>query len=310
MKPLQTPVLLITFNRPEHTRRVLSAIVAAQPHDLYVFQDGKREDNGNDVKKCAEVRQVVEELTKNTDVVIHTRYSDKNLGCGPGPAAAITWFFDEVEQGIIIEDDCVLSPSAFDYYECLLERYKDDMRVSAITATNLHLKWRSGHAPYLFAAVGSGTLGCWASWSRAWQTFDYNIKSWHTEEGKKTVEESLGRKAYYGYYKKIFDRCDDRQTHMWDYQWFYAKTLNHTLTVVASLNQVSNIGFDEEGTHTLGPSRLANFPLYSIAMPMKYVPVRRDALFDWVVFQRYYNPKKKSILMRVILKFFDALFRH
>ena len=52
------PILLITFNRPEHTRRVLESIMAAQPKDLYVFQDGAREGNENDIKKCAEVRQV------------------------------------------------------------------------------------------------------------------------------------------------------------------------------------------------------------------------------------------------------------
>lgn len=309
MKPLHTSVLLITFNRPEHTKRTLSVIMTAQPRDLYVFQDGAREGNEDDIRKCAEVRQVVEELTAGMQTQLHFNGSEKNLGCGPGPASGITWFFGQVEQGIIVEDDCVLSPSAFVYYECLLNRYKDDSRVSAITATNLHLKWRSNRAPYLFATVGAGTLGCWASWSRAWQSFDYYIKMWHTEEGRRAIENSLGKKVYWEYYERVFDKCDDKQTHMWDYQWFFAKTLNHTLTVVASLNQVSNIGFDEEGTHTLGPSRLANFPLYSIAMPMKAVPVRRASLFDWVVFQRYYNPKKKSVLMRAVLKFFDVLFR-
>lgn len=75
------PILLITFNRPEHTRRVLKPIIAAQPQDLYVFQDGARDGNENDLKKCAEVRHVVEELTKDTEVVLHTNYFDKNLGC-------------------------------------------------------------------------------------------------------------------------------------------------------------------------------------------------------------------------------------
>lgn len=310
MTPFHTPVLLVAFNRPEHTRRTLEAIMVVHPQDLYVFQDGARDGNESDIRKCAEVRQVVEEMTIGTQTRLHFNSSEKNLGCGPGPASGITWFFGQVEQGIIVEDDCVLSPSAFAYYECLLDRYKDNERVSAITATNLHLKWRSGHAPYLFATVGSGTLGCWASWSRAWKSFDYYIQAWHTDEGKEAINKALGKHIYREYYETIFDKCDEKQTHMWDYQWFFAKTLNDTLTIVASLNQVSNIGFDEEGTHTLGPSRLANFPLYSIAMPMKDVPVRRDALFDWVVFQRYYNPKKKSILMRVILKVFDVLFRH
>lgn len=310
MTPFHTPVLLVAFNRPEHTRRTLEAIMVAKPKDLYVFQDGAREGNENDVKKCAEVRQVVEELIAGTQTRLHLNCSEKNLGCGPGPASGITWFFGQVEQGIIVEDDCVLSPSAFPYYECLLDRFKDNSRVSAITATNLQLKWRSNRAPYLFATVGSGTLGCWASWARAWKSFDYNIKAWYTVEGKKAVEEALGRRVYCEYYKTIFDNCDEKQTHIWDYQWFFAKTLNNTLTVVASLNQVSNIGFDKEGTHTLGKSRLANFPLYSISMPMKTVAVHRDTLFDWAVFQRYYNPKKKSIWMRVILKFIDVLFRH
>ena len=107
MVDLKYPILLITFNRPEHTRRVLEAIMAAHPKELYVFQDGAREGNENDLRKCSEVRQVVESLTKNTDICLHTLYSDKNLGCGPGPATAITWFFDNVEQGMIFKDDCL-----------------------------------------------------------------------------------------------------------------------------------------------------------------------------------------------------------
>ena len=310
MTPFHTPVLLVAFNRPGHTRRTLEAIMVAHPLDLYVFQDGAREGNESDMRKCSEVRQVVEGMIAGTQTRLHFNSSEKNLGCGPGPASGITWFFSQVEQGIIVEDDCVLSPSAFPYYECLLDRYKDDDRVSAITATNLHLKWRSNCAPYLFATVGSGTLGCWASWARAWKSFDYYIKAWHTEEGKKAVEKALGKRTYCEYYKTVFDNCDEKQTHMWDYQWFFAKTLNNTYTIVASLNQVSNIGFDQNGTHTIGPSRLANFPLYLIQMPMKKVSVHRAVLFDWVVFQRYYNPKKKSIVMRIVLGFFDAIFRH
>ena len=68
-------ILLLTFNRPEHTKRVLEAILAAHPQNLYVFQDGAREGNEGDEKKCAEVRRVVEESTKGREVVLHTNYS-------------------------------------------------------------------------------------------------------------------------------------------------------------------------------------------------------------------------------------------
>lgn len=310
MKAIHTPVLLICFNRPEHTRRVLEAILAVKPHDLFVFQDGAREIVESDLNKCAAVRQVIEEMVCKTDINLHTNYSSNNLGCGPGPATGITWFFNNVEQGIIIEDDCVLGESGFVFYENMLERFKDDERISAITATNLLLKWRSRHVPYLFSTVGAGTLGCWASWARAWKKFDYYITAWHTEDGKKTLKKHIGNKSYYKYYETIFDKCDNKQTHMWDYQWFFSKMINGTFTVVSSLNQVSNIGFDAEGTHTISSSRLANFPQYDIPTSLKQQPVKRDVLYDWDVFQRYYNPKKKTLLMRLTLKLIDFMFRH
>lgn len=80
---LNVPILLITFNRPDHTRRVLERILEAKPQELYVFQDGAREGNANDAAKCPEVRAVIEDLTAGSSTRLHTFYSEKNLGCGP-----------------------------------------------------------------------------------------------------------------------------------------------------------------------------------------------------------------------------------
>lgn len=102
---LTIPILLITFNRPSHTCRVLETIRATQPKDLYVFQDGARDGNEDDLKKCEEVRQVVNELTIRTGIRLHTNYSNCNLGCGAGPMTGISWFFSQVDLGIIMEDD-------------------------------------------------------------------------------------------------------------------------------------------------------------------------------------------------------------
>lgn len=310
----KTPILLVTFNRPEHTRQVLEVILKQEPLSLYVSQDGARDGNENDRVKCQEVRDVVKELTdayaaSHKDFTLHTLYQKQNLGCGPGPSAGITWLFENEEQGIIIEDDCVLADSGFWFYEELLNRYKDDERISAITATNLHLKWRSSRSPYLFSTVGSGTLGCWAGWARAWKKFDYFIKAWDVEAQREELRKNFEREEYYEYYAQIFDNCRKKQNHMWDYQWFFAKMLHGTMTIVATKNMVSNIGFDAAGTHTQEPSRLANFPLYGVEFPMKDVLVKRDELFDWVVFHRYYCMKKKSLLLRVVLKAIDMIYR-
>ena len=104
MKFIQTPILLITFNRPNHTRQVLEAILEARPQELYVFQDGPRIGKTLDASKCEQVRKVVDELTESNSVKLHKLFSDKNLGCGPGPMTALNWFFSQNEMGIILED--------------------------------------------------------------------------------------------------------------------------------------------------------------------------------------------------------------
>ena len=99
------PILLITFNRPYHVRQVLMEIRKQQPSQLYVCQDGAREGNALDAERVQQVRDVVTELV-DWPCELHTLYQEKNLGCGPGPAAGISWFFSQVEKGIIMEDDC------------------------------------------------------------------------------------------------------------------------------------------------------------------------------------------------------------
>ena len=60
MNNFSTPILFITFNRPENTRRVLEAILAAKPKDLYVFQDGARQECDSDIVNCRQVREIID----------------------------------------------------------------------------------------------------------------------------------------------------------------------------------------------------------------------------------------------------------
>ena len=165
-----TPILLITFNRPEHTRRVLEAILKVNPKVLYVFQDGARTGCESDSVRCAQVRHMIDEMTCNAETEIHTYYAENNMGCGPGPAAAISWFFSIVNEGIIIEDDAVPHPDFFFFAQEMLERYGDDSSVRAIGSMNVDTqKW--GDGSYYFSMMNRN-LCAWATWRRAWKDFD------------------------------------------------------------------------------------------------------------------------------------------
>lgn len=247
---LDIPVLLISFNRPEHTRRVLESILVARPQDLYVFQDGAREGNADDLAKCAEVRQVVEELTKDTGVVLHTNYSDKNLGCGAGPMTGISWFFSQVEMGIVMEDDCLPHPDFFGYCEELLERYKDDEKVRFINATLYDDRWQC-NASYDFSRYM--VTGAWAGWRRTWQGFDLDLKSLDAKVFRKHVLKLTGNRGEANWWYSIVREIqqDKNKKSYWDYQMQIHLFKDSALTIHPQCNLVSNIGFDGAGTHTL-----------------------------------------------------------
>ena len=268
---MNTPVLLITFNRPEHTYRVLEAIMAAQPTDLYVFQDGAREGNETDVTKCQQVREVLENLTKDTATRLHTCFPDKNLGCGPGPATAITWFFNDVEQGIIIEDDAVPHPDFFPYCETLLEKYKNDENVRAIGSMHLDSK-TFGDGSYYFSMMNR-TFCAWATWRRAWNDFDY----YHRNITRKQFDNCL---KDYGcclrmreYWCRILEEIQKDALHdtSWDQQFWISIWLHHGKGIMPNVNLSTNIGFGEDATHTFNSnSSGANkktFPIMPLISP-------------------------------------------
>ena len=304
------PILLITFNRAEHTRKVLGAIMEQQPAELFVFQDGCRPGNSEDTEACDEVRRVISELTCDTKTSLHTFYSESNLGCGPGPAKAISWFFSLVRRGIIMEDDCLPDSTMFFFYQYLLDKYDQDDSVTMITATNVFKKWKSYCASYFFATNGASPMGCWAGWAKYWKSFDYSIASWRDDDNKLKLRRFFGRKEYYDYYSDLYDKLSNApQRHMWDYQWAYSRYLLASKTIVAAKNLVTNIGLTRGATHSSdGSHRFANLPLFSMEKIKDPHRESVDEQFNYLYFFRNNYRLKKSVFIKIRLKILEYLF--
>ena len=106
---LNTPVILSVFNRPETTWRVFEAIAQAKPRQLFVFADGPR--SAADADTCARTLAIVENVDWACDVKYH--YSETNLGCRERFKSGLDWAFSEVDEAIVLEDDCVPDPTFF-----------------------------------------------------------------------------------------------------------------------------------------------------------------------------------------------------
>jgi len=304
---IKTPVLLITFNRPDHTLRTLTEILKAEPQELYVCQDGARDGNENDRIKVQKVRDVINELTsayamEHPDFTLYTLHSTQNLGCGPGPAAGITWFFEHVEQGIILEDDAVPHPDFFGFVEELLEKYKDDKDVQAIGSMNIDTHpW--GDGSYYFSMMNRN-LCAWATWRRAWKDFDLYLREVPWQRLDRVLKQ-------YGctFYEREFwlDRLAEAQKdgqggRSWDMQFFMSIWLNHGKGIIPNVNLSSNIGTVGEGTHQMGEGNIIdNVPTKPI-LPLTHpssMEIQSNA--DREFHKRYFEPIPNS-MMRLISK--------
>lgn len=296
-----TPVLLIIFNRPGTTQQTFNVLKQLRPKYLFVAADGPRTNVPDDAKRCQATRAIINDQI-DWDCELHTLFREGNQGCGHGPAQAITWFFEHVEAGIILEDDCLPELSFFSFCQQLLERYEADTRVYMITGTNALKRWFRSRQSYFFSYMGH-SLG-WASWRRAWQAFDYELKGADTEQVQNRLRTTLANDQYTNHYVTQFVTYQQtRPADVWDFQWLFARWVNGGCTIVPAVNLISNIGFHADATHSFNENDLlARLPVSPMRFPMKHATLKIDRLFDWVVFERFVNPQKRSVWKKILLK--------
>lgn len=245
---LRTPVLFLIFNRPVHTQRVFEQIRAAKPGQLFIAADGPRPEVESDGENCKQARScVLENIDWNCEVKTLLRGS--NLGCGVAPAEAITWFFENVEEGIILEDDCLPDPFFFDFCSMLLEYYRKDERIMHISGNNFQNGNVRGDASYYFSAYNHNWG--WATWRRSWSKFEYSITDFDRDKLMTDLASYGFNRRERDFWISIFEKIhENRPKDIWDYQWAYSIWKNSGLSILPNVNLVVNIGFGPESTHT------------------------------------------------------------
>jgi hypothetical protein len=286
--PFACPLLLIAYRRPHCIRQVIAAIRPLQPTCLYVACDGAPSDNEAEQAMVAATRQVIEEDI-DWPCQIHRLYSDVNQGCSVGPVNAISWFYEHVEEGIVLEDDCVPHVDFLPYCAYLLDRYRQDSRVWCISGSNFQQgAWRA-EGSYYFSRYPHGWG--WASWRRCWQHFDARLEQWPTlrDSGllETIFEDSLERSFWAETWQNTYAQYPGIT--WWDYQWTFACLVNGGLTALPNRNLVTNVGFGPDATHTLTMRIDTNIDHTGI-LPMRHPSfVLRDACADRVTFDYAYN---------------------
>jgi hypothetical protein len=272
-------VLFIIFNRPDTTAKVFDRIRAARPAKLYIAADGPRAGHPDEEEFCKKAREVVAKI--DWDCEVKTLFRETNMGCKEAVSSAITWFFENEEEGIILEDDCLPATSFFSFCDEMLEKYRDDTRIRHISGGNFQLGTKRGDASYYFSKISH--IWGWAGWRRVWLDYDKDLKQYTDEEAKAALLKVFDDDWIADSWYQIFKELKAGNIDTWDYQLGLTNFFNNALCVIPNVNLISNIGFGNSATHTTETgNKYAGLPLEeseTITHPKYFLADREADLF-------------------------------
>jgi len=303
--PLTTPVLFLIFNRPDTTQKVFNAIRQAKPKQLFIAADGPRPDKEGEKEKCQKARQIATSV--DWDCEVKTLFRDKNLGCKIAVSSAIDWFFENVEEGIILEDDCLPSQSFFWFCEELLVKYRDAKNIGIISGSNYFFGKKDIEEDYYFSVFPF--IWGWASWKHVWKQYDIKMIDWPNFKNNKKLHDLFCSDACIEYWERAFDQTYNAMIDTWDYQFSFMLFNNYFLNISPTLNLISNIGLGDDATHTKGKKcKHANMPRYELNLPLIhhkniFRSLRLDKNFEKQAFHKNTFKKILSKIKLWLIKF-------
>jgi FkbM family methyltransferase len=259
--------LFLVFNRPDTTKQVFAKIKEVKPKQLFIASDGARIGKEGEQEKVEAVRDYI---LKNIEwqCEVKTLFRERNLGCGRAVSEAITWFFENVEQGIILEDDTLPNTSFFHFCEALLNYYQNNEKIFMISGDNFQNGIKRGKADYYFSIYTH--IWGWATWKRSWQKYDFQMKKLQEFIQQNKIKKYFKNKQHQAFWLNNFIATQKGEIDTWDYQLMFACLHGEELVILPNANLVTNIGFREDATHTKKNNLFANMPTEDLKFPLKH----------------------------------------
>jgi hypothetical protein len=301
---LQTPVVLIIFKRPHTTEKVFAAIRQIKPAKLFVIADGPRLERSGEKEKCEATRAIIEQVDWECEVL--KDYSDVNLGCGKRVYSGLNWVFSQVEEAIILEDDCIPDHSFFPFCEELLKKYQNDNRITSISAQNVQLGHQRTNYSYYFSRYAH--CWGWATWRRAWQLYDFEMKYWDEAKNTNLLQQVLMDSQAVKYWTELFQLVKDGYLNVWAYQWLFTNWLQSGLAIIPNVNLVENIGFDADSTHLKKKdNKTIDMPMQTMEFPLKHPPFvirnsQADEFAQRIAYEGGWYKRLKASVKKILKK--------
>lgn len=238
---METPVLLLAYNRPKLVSKVLKRLHQVGASKVYVSVDGPKNKADKHLTDAIEF-----ELEKWKNIIVSTRFSANNLGCKNAVIQGINWFFKNEKEGIILEDDCLPSEHFFPFAGVLLDRYRNNPKVGMISGNNPLGNW-DGDNGFFLSRIGH--IWGWATWKNKWESFNPELPDFDEFVNNKGFQRAFGPTPLAKNREELTLQSIIGEIDTWDYQWMAHLLMSSQFAIVPRNNLVQNLGFENDGTH-------------------------------------------------------------
>ncbi len=238
------PILILGFNRPDHISRLIGRLRDLKPIEVYFSFDGPRDDIDKEL-----IQNSISKISSiDWNCKIHINKMTENHGGCFGPAKGITWFFNQVDFGIIFDDDIDPRIEFFEYVERARLLFENDPRIAVISGNNFSNPsfnfWNEkiGITQYFF---GWG----WATWSDKWKSFkvDWAAVKNLMADNDWLLEIMHGDQMLVDKQKNIYEQWKNGAA--WDFLWQFHLWKNGWKTLIPPVNLTGNVGIGDDATN-------------------------------------------------------------
>jgi hypothetical protein len=280
---IRTAVAIFGFNRPDCLVQVFNRVREVKPTKLFLVLDAPRSNRLDDIPKWEACKKIFEGVDWACDV--YRNYANENMGCRWRMTTGISWVFEHVEEAILLEDDCVPHIDFFPFCAELLERYRHDSRIGMIAGHQAHLSVVEHETSYYFDRFN--TIWGWATWRRAWNTFDSKMDEWPKVRRTTKLKSVFVTKSLTQTFFDYFDAVYEGKVSSWATAWFLSCLRQGYLCIHPCVNLITNIGI--VGAHNSERCRFHFVPTEAIQFPLKHPADFIPSEEDEAIMRRRYN---------------------
>ena len=302
----KTPILILTFKRPEETKKILNQILSIKPKTLYVFQDGKKIDfNENNKKLYNKTTDLIKDYQK-FKCIKYLRFK-KNIGQRFIAKKVLDIVFKKEKEIIFLEDDTYPKKSFFKFCSTMLKKYEKDQEIYHISGCNLYQGTKNkkiNDKSFIFSKYPQ--FWGWATWKKKWNKFyEPEISDWNTNK-KEFLDlfKFKDEKRFFNFYVEN----NSKGKHIgWDIPWIYKLILKKKLTIVSGINLIRNLGFNSDPSGK-GARKFTNLKSSNLKFPLKIEnSLKPNFIYDNFLHKSFYHRKLLVIrlfsrLLKIIKK--------